>query len=202
MKKIVGTLVVVVALVALAACAGDSPPADGQVAGQDAADRLHLDALAKQETVAIELRWDAEARTCKLVRRTPSEFRTDAGAVVTWVFFGTCPETTIAIRRQLTREGESFDLFDPDAEGRSLEGRMPAVAQATVVQPRAPGVTPAPSPGTASALILRARISGSVQKGRYKYQILIDGNPATFNQLADDGDFFVCPRWPCGGFME
>jgi hypothetical protein len=206
MKKIVGTLVVVVALVAVGACGGDSGPVRSGSSGQEVRE-VNLDALARQETVAIELRWDPKENTCKLVRETPSEFRTENGALVTWVFFGPCPGTSIAIRRELARQGESLDLFEPDdeTEGRRLRGTVGASASADPAPaaaraPAASGQMQVPGAEADAILILRARMQGNLTQGRYKYRVLIDGRPAQFNPDAEEGDFWVCPKWPCGGF--
>lgn len=141
---------------------------------------LNFQSLGKQETVLIQIRTGANG-TCVLEQKTPQEVRTDAGSLVRWLFVGACKDgPSIAIRKTVMKDGQEHQLFDLNSPDTKLEGTAPATAGPPV--------------------ILTARVIKDLEKGHYKYQVLINGQPAEYNSPADEGDFFACPVWPCGDF--
>ena len=136
--------------------------------------------LGKQETVLILLRTDASG-ACVLQQKTPQEIRTDAGSLVRWMFVGACQGSPkIGIRPTVMKDGRPHELFDLSSPETKLEDTAPA--------------TPGPP------VTLSAKMKQNLEKGHYKYQVLINGQPAEYNSPADEGDFFACPFWPCGDF--
>jgi cysteine synthase len=129
--------------------------------------------LSKSEWLIIPIWFDKSDNTCKLRERTPGEVRTEGDARVTWTIAGDCPGGhTVGISRRLKRGGRDHDLFAGSApiEANAVDG---ARMEATLNEPKL------------------------IERGLYKYQVLIDGRPAQYNSLADEGNFFACPDWPC-----
>jgi hypothetical protein len=153
------------------------------LAGLTACAKYNFGSLGPQENVVLLLRMDTATNTCKLQERTPPELRASSGRTVRWMFIGSCgANTTIGISQQLTRDGRGFDAFDITHQDTRLSEKAPA-------DPSTP-------------LVLSARLRDGLEKGHYRYTVLINGMPAEYNSRADDGSFFICPRWPCGGFSD
>lgn len=142
---------------------------------------IHFRTLAKQETVLIQLRTDGGV--CKLEQKTPPDIRTESKSLVKWIFIGSCQGgPSVGIRRAVMKEGKGYELFDLNDPETKLEEAVPEQ--------------------TGPPVILTARLKGDIEKGHYKYQVLINGQPAEFNSPADEGSLFACPDWPCGGFSD
>jgi hypothetical protein len=147
--------------------------------------KINFLSLGKQETVLLQLRTDKTTGACMLEQKTPPEIRASGGSVVRWMFVGECQGgPTVGIRSTLmTRDGRPIDAFDSSFPEMKLEDTVRA--------------TPGPP------VTLRARVRSDLERDHYKYQVLINGKPAEYNSEADEGSFFVCPRWPCsGGFKD
>lgn len=138
--------------------------------------------LDKKEWIVIPVWTDPVTRTCRVQEKTPSEIRTEFKSNVFWIIAGTCEGAhTIAIGRSFEQGNKTYDLFE-DA-GTHLEGNISSAE-------------------SGPSLILKGKLKDRLQKGLYKYRILIDGKPAEFRSAADEGDFFLCPVWPCGNFND
>ena len=142
---------------------------------------LNLEELDKKEWVVLAVGVN-NAGKCALKEKQTSEIRTEAKSQVNWIVVGYCPAVegkpqTIEIDRKFKKNGQEYDPFKdtsalkidiPTTDGQF--GRM------------------------------RGDVKDSVsadQKGRYKYKIRINQEVAEWRSPADDGDFFLCPVWPC-----
>ena len=138
--------------------------------------RPHM-AGTKKEWIVLAVHTDSTG-ACRLVEKTPGEIRTQSGSNTFWIIAGTCSGThTIAIDRQFKKGGQTYDLFENT--GTTLDGTIPSSV-------------------TGPSVILRGKLKNNLEKGRYTYTIKIDGQPAEFNSRADDGEYYLCPVWPCG----
>ena len=127
----------------------------------------------KKESVILYVWLDGRDGRCKLRERIPGEIRAESGSEVRWIIEGSCEgKHTISVDRRLKRGGVLKDLF---------VGSNPIETGA--------------SDGESMSGTVR-KIEES-EKGLYKYRIFIDGQPAHYNSYADDGNFEVCPDWPC-----
>jgi hypothetical protein len=122
----------------------------------------------RQEWTVLVLMF--ENGVCKMGQKQPDSLHTSAGRVVHWVIEGNCPGHTISIERSFKYNGQSIDILEP--------GQLSA-------------------PASAGGPPITATLKQSVDRGDYKYTILIDGQAAQYASLADDGDMYVCPVWPC-----
>jgi len=126
---------------------------------------------------------------CKLKEKQTTPFRTQAGGEVSWVVVGYCPAQNgvaqrIGIDKASFTKNNTTTKFDPfDANASVLEVDVPT------------------SPfGPWSRLVGKIKPESEIPaavKGHYKYKIKINKADAEHRSPADDGDFFLCPIWPC-----
>ena len=147
--------------------------------------RLDVNDLDKKEWVVLVVAVN-NAGKCALKEKQTSEIRTEAKSQVNWIVVGFCPADsegkpqTISIDRKFVKQGGSTE-FDPFKDGSVLNVPVPTTSE-----------------GPWSRLIGRVKDTITEnEKGRYKYKIRINGDVAEWRSAADDGDFYVCPVWPC-----
>jgi hypothetical protein len=180
MKQTMTVGLVVLALAGAASCAGGRGLQGHEGSGRDSREaRSGIGSLPLQERVVLRLRMDEGM--CKIDQRTPPDIRTQSNATITWLFIGACDRpVTVAISENL--EGAPETLFDLTHKDTRLSAMAP-------VNEKGPPMR------------LTGKLKDRLVKGRYKYQVLIDGEPAYFNPEASRGDFLACPFWPCGDFQ-
>ena len=147
--------------------------------------RLDLDDLDKKEWVVLAVGVN-NAGKCALREKQTSDIRTEAKSEVNWIVVGYCPAVddkpqTISIDRKFMKHGGTLE-FDPfKNEGSVLSISIPTSQE-----------------GPWGRLIGRIKDTVSEnEKGRYKYKIRINESVAEWRSPADDGDFYLCPVWPC-----
>lgn len=131
----------------------------------------------KQEIVVLHV--NERSGSCKLYDRTPPEIRTQLGSDITWIVAGSCPGDRISI----------------DPMFRRANGTPVRIVRSTDLN----GDIAAESGQRLTAQV-QTTLPKELQKGLYFYQVNINGVPAEYNSRADDGEFYMCPKWPCGGF--
>jgi hypothetical protein len=147
--------------------------------------QLDLDDLDRKEWVVLSV--VVHDGKCSLRERHTSEIRTEGNSQVNWIVVGNCPAVngkpqTITIDRKF-RKNKKSEEFDPfKTEGSMLSVAIPTEAGQSVILK---GMT-----------LDRDQITKN-RKGHYKYTILINGEIAQWRSPADEGDFFLCPVWPC-----
>ena len=153
-------------------------------AGSSCRHKIKVSHLDKKEWIVLPIGVNAEG-VCALQEREPGELRTEAKSQVVWIVVGSCPlkdgnPQTIEIKRTFVKHGQSKG-YEPFVEaGSKLKDDIPTVEGA--------------------GIRLRGRLKDVVEKGGYKYTILINGQDAQWRSRADDGAFYLCPVWPCGDF--
>ena len=135
--------------------------------------------LDKKEFVIVPV--GMQGGSCVLLQKQPGDLRTEGDSHVTWVVVGSCEKNgkpvSIEIKRMLVKNNQDYDAFVDN--GTKLTDFIPT------------------SDGPAVYLRGKLKPKANIQKGRYKYTVMIDGAEAQFQSRADDGDFFLCPVWPC-----
>jgi hypothetical protein len=148
--------------------------------GSSCRPKVKVSSLDKKEFVILPV--GMQGGVCSLLQKQPGDLRTEGDSHVTWVVVGSCDAKggnpiTIEIKRKLVKNGGEYDAFVDG--GTKLSGSIPT------------------SDGPAVYLRGKLKPRANIEKGRYKYTVLIDGAEAQFQSRADDGDFFLCPVWPC-----
>ncbi len=114
---------------------------------------------------------------CKVKERRPQAIFTESSSTVTWTVVGSCAgANSVAIERQFKVAGGSGtkDVF---VSGANLS---------TTAQD-----------GNKISGVLKPDLTPNGRKVLFYYTILINGRPAEYASAADEGDFMVCPAWPC-----
>jgi len=147
--------------------------------------KLNVGQLDKKEWVVLAVGVN-NAGKCALREKQVSEIRTEAKSQVNWIVVGHCPavegkQQTIAIDPKFKKGSEEYDPFK--SEGSVLSAPIPTEPNQFV---HLKGLTLDQIPEN--------------RKGLYKYKIRINDAVAEWKSFADDGDFFLCPVWPCGDF--
>lgn len=150
---------------------------------------LKLDDLGKKEWVVLAV--EMHNGKCKLAEKNPGDIRTDGKdgqSFVNWIVVGHCPAVDGKPQR-IAIDSNSFEMdgnkFNPfQADGTVLEVDIPTSVA-----------------GPWSLLTGHVKHQNEIpadKKGRYKYKVKINNSDAEWRSPADDGDFFLCPVWPCG----
>ena len=144
-------------------------------------DRREVHEKGRQEVVVLHVK--LVSGKCLLFDRTPQEIRTQLGAPITWLIAGQCGDSdTIGIDPMFRLQGHpNARIVGPSDLNSSVPARAGNQLTATVLQ-QLPAGTP--------------------DKGAYQFRVKINGKDAEYNSLADEGDFYLCPSWPCGNFKS
>ena len=141
--------------------------------------KINVKNLDKKEFVILPV--GMQGNTCSLLQQRPGDLRTEGNGHVTWVVVGSCNKegkpVSIEIKPMLMKVG-----------GGSFEPFVAGASKLMDVIPTSDG-----------SVSLRGKLKPkeNIQKGHYKYTVLIDGVQAQFASPAEDGDFYLCPVWPC-----
>jgi len=154
--------------------------------GSSCRHKIKVSHLDKKEWIVLPIGVNADG-VCALQEKQPGDLRTEAKSQVVWIVVGSCPlkdgkPQTIEIKRAFLKngQGQGYDPFNDT--GSKLKEDIPSAE--------------------GSGIRLKGKLKDAVEKGRYKYTILINGQDAQWRSRADDGDFYLCPVWPCGDFND
>ena len=149
--------------------------------GSSCGHKVKVSSLDKKEFVILPV--GMQGGVCSLLQKQPGDLRTEGDSHVTWIVVGSCELNkdgkphSIEIKRQLVAGGQSYDAFVDS--GTKLKDDIPT------------------SDGPSVSLRGKLKAKENIKKGHYKYTVLIDGTEAQWQSRANDGDFYLCPVWPC-----
>ena len=120
-------------------------------------------------------------------RRT--SFGTDAQSEVSWIVVGYCPPKN-GVAQRIGIDPGSFTKTNTTTKFNPFDMNTSVLEVDVPVSPYGPW----------SRIIGKLRPVSEIPdtvKGHYKYKIKINKADAEHRSPADEGDFFLCPVWPC-----